>query len=199
MISCPLFDDDFGRAPAPSSQVGGLEAQDVGVSPEQTLDGPAQRAAALSMNDTDSKDAQAPAFFQVFRHQAFNLLGPEGVEVEHPSIGIRTGSSPLISADISQGPEPFLEVFVELGLGGFSLAGLFVYADDPVVQLSGYCRLFIHQILFLSRIIGQVEQLDGRSNGRRDMKKARYSGVKGLLRISLFLPEFMATFFPTWT
>jgi hypothetical protein len=35
--------------------------------------------------------------------------------------------------DISKGAQPFFELFIELGLDGFSLAGMFVYFDDTAI------------------------------------------------------------------
>lgn len=78
-----LFKGDFGGAPAAASQVGGLEAQDMRILAEQALDGPAQRARSLSVDDPDLGDPSPPAFLQVLRDEVLDLLRPESMEVEH--------------------------------------------------------------------------------------------------------------------
>ena len=84
MIWCPLFKDDFGCAPAPSSEVGGLEAQDMRILLEQAQDGPAECAGSFPVDNPDLMDAPAPAFFEILGDEVLNLFGTEGMKVEHP-------------------------------------------------------------------------------------------------------------------
>src|SRR4030043_1151852 len=81
------LENDFGRAPAASSEVGGFEAQNMRVHPEQALDGPAEGARTLSVYDPDLIDPPAATFLKVFGDEVLDLLGPEGMEVEHPVDG----------------------------------------------------------------------------------------------------------------
>src|SRR4030042_2806011 len=78
-----------------------------------------------------------------------------------PSIAIRTGSSALISADVPQGPEPFLEGFVELDLGRRAPTALPVDINDPTVKLPGSGGPVSDDVPFFSRILREVVKLDG--------------------------------------
>lgn len=104
-----FLEHDFGRTPAAASEVGRLEAQDVRVLAEQAVDRPAERAGSFSVNNPDMINPAAQALLEILGHERLDLLGPKGMEVEHPVDRNPDGISQMGFFRLYPGIELFLD------------------------------------------------------------------------------------------